>query len=110
MLADLLGALGFVVEEARDGREALDRVQAHTPDLVLMDMAMPVMDGLEATRRLRAEPAWRELPVILVSANASGADKSRCLAAGANAFVAKPVDRSALLQLIGQCLGLQWRC
>jgi CheY-like chemotaxis protein len=109
MLADLLGAVGFVVEEARDGREALERIREQTPHLVLMDMAMPVVDGLEATRRLRSDPLWRELPVVVVSANASGADKTRCLVAGANAFIAKPVDRMALLQLIGEQLGLQWR-
>ena len=109
MLADLLGALGFDVEEAADGQQALQQVQACTPHLVLMDMAMPVMDGLEATRRLRAEPAWRELPVVVVSANASTVDQARCMAAGATAFIAKPVDRNLLLQKLGECLGLQWQ-
>lgn len=70
---------------------------------------MPVLDGLEATRRIRRNPAWRELPVIAVSANASGTDKARCLAAGADAFIAKPIDRASLLQLVGERLALQWQ-
>jgi signal transduction histidine kinase/ActR/RegA family two-component response regulator len=109
MLADLLRALGFEVDEASDGEEALRSVPVQRPHLVLMDMAMPVMDGLEATRRLRADAAWSGLPVIVVSANASAADRARCLAAGANGFVSKPVDRDELLRLLAQQLGVQWR-
>jgi signal transduction histidine kinase/ActR/RegA family two-component response regulator len=108
MLADLLGALGFGVDEAADGRQALACVAARPPHLVLMDMAMPVMDGLEATRRLRADPASARLPIIAISANASRLDQQRCMEAGADAFIAKPVDREALLQLIAQRLSLHW--
>jgi len=108
MLCDLLGSLGFHVHQAADGQAALDLLQQARCDLVLMDMAMPVLDGLETTRRIRRQPAWRELPVIAVSANASGTDKARCLAAGADAFVAKPIDRDRLLQVVGERLALQW--
>ena len=108
MLADLLVTLGFEVHEAADGQQALAWLQAQPADLVMMDIAMPVMDGLEATRRLRAQAAWRELPVIAVSANASGGDRERCLAAGASAFIAKPVNRDALLALLAEHMRLRW--
>jgi signal transduction histidine kinase/CheY-like chemotaxis protein len=108
MLADLLSTLGFEVGEASDGEQALRCVRAQRPDLVLMDMAMPGVDGLEATRRLRAEAEWARLPVVMVSANASADDRARSLEAGASAFVPKPVDRDLLLSLLAQQLGLQW--
>jgi signal transduction histidine kinase/ActR/RegA family two-component response regulator len=108
MLADLLATLGFEVHQAGDGQQALARLQEQPADLVMMDIAMPVMDGLEATRRIRAEHAWQALPVIAVSANASGGDRERCLAAGADAFVSKPVDRDRLLALLAEHLKLRW--
>jgi two-component system sensor histidine kinase/response regulator len=77
-------------------------------DLVMMGTTMPVMDGLEATRRIRRHAKWQKLPVISLSANASEADRNRCLAAGANAFLSKPIDRAALLKLLGDLLTLQW--
>lgn len=108
MLTDLLSALGFEVHEASDGQQAIAWLQARSADLVMMDIAMPVMDGLEATRRIRAEAAWRDLPVIAVSANASGTDQERCLAAGADAFISKPVDRDRLLAMLAEHLRLRW--
>jgi PAS domain S-box-containing protein len=109
MLSALVSALGFDVDEAADGQQALDRVQARTPDLMLMDAAMPVMDGLAATRRLRADPRWRELPIVIVSAAVSETDRYRCLEAGASGFIAKPVDRDQLLHALQQWLGVRWR-
>jgi len=108
MLADLLGPLGFEIDEASNGQQALERLHEHGPDLVLMDMVMPVMDGLEATRRIRRIARYAELPIIAVSANASTADRSQCLGAGASAFLSKPIDREALLDLIAARLGLEW--
>jgi PAS domain S-box-containing protein len=109
MLSALVSALGFDVEEAADGQQAFDRVSVRTPDLVLMDAAMPVMDGLAATRKLRADPRWRELPIVIVSAAVSDTDRYRCLEAGASAFIAKPVDRDQLLHALQQWLRVQWR-
>ncbi|MCW5632614.1 MAG: PAS domain S-box protein [Rubrivivax sp.] len=109
MLGALLSVLGFDVDEAADGQQALDRVQARAPHLVLMDAAMPVMDGLEATRRLRAREGGRELPIVIVSAAVSEADRHRCIEAGASGFIAKPVDRDTLLEALQQWLGVQWR-
>lgn len=108
MLTDTLVPLGFEVFEARDGQEALARAQRCSPDLILMDVAMPVMDGLEATRRLRQLPAFAEVPIIAVSANATQQEATRCEDAGVDAFLAKPIVRDDLLQLIGKELGLCW--
>jgi CheY-like chemotaxis protein/nitrogen-specific signal transduction histidine kinase len=109
MLGAMLGTLGFDVDEAADGQQALDRVHARAPHLVLMDAAMPTMDGLEATRALRAQARWRELPIVIVSAAVSETDQHRCLEAGANGFIAKPVDRDRLLDALQQWLGVRWR-
>jgi len=108
MLADLLDIVGFGVCEAVNGVDAIDQVQSATPDLVLMDMAMPVMDGIEATRRIRALPSWKEIPIITVTANASDGCRTQCLSAGASGFLSKPIDREALLTLIGEQLDLHW--
>jgi CheY-like chemotaxis protein len=78
------------------------------PELVLMDMAMPVMDGMEATRRIRRVPAWKHLPVVALSAHASNADRLLCIEAGADAYLSKPFDRDVLLVEIGRLLSLQW--
>jgi len=108
MLADMLEPLGFDIGHATDGLQALQQVQQTDHDLVLMDIMMPVMDGLEATRRIRQSTAGRQLRIIAISANASSSDGERCMAAGANAFIAKPIDRNQLLERIGQHLGLRW--
>jgi CheY-like chemotaxis protein len=108
MLCELLRRLGFEAHEAADGRQALDQVRLIAPDLVLMDVRMPGLDGLEATAELRKQPATARLPVIMVSANAAPEDQARSLAAGADAFLAKPVDRTRLLTLLTEHLNLQW--
>jgi PAS domain S-box-containing protein len=108
LLVHLLGALGFEISEATDGHEALERTQATRPDLILMDMVMPGMGGLEATRRLRQMEGLQQVPVIAVSASASGADEKQCRAAGADAFISKPIRQELLLQEIGTLLGLTW--
>jgi signal transduction histidine kinase/ActR/RegA family two-component response regulator len=109
MLADLLRGLQFEVAEASDGELALRSIEAIKPDLVLMDWAMPGMDGVEATRRLRTQPHWRDLPVVLVSANVTADGRERSVSAGANAFLAKPVQQERLLELMGELLELRWR-
>ena len=109
MLADLLRQLGFAVDQAGDGRQAIEQLAPSPPDLILMDMAMPVLSGLEATRRIRADPRYAALPIIAVSAHASNSDRSECLAAGASEFISKPVDIGQLLVLIAQQLALSWR-
>jgi len=108
MLCDPLGQLGFVLDQAADGRQALEGLLRAPPDLILMDMAMPVLSGLEATRQIRAQPEHAKLPIIALSAHASNTDRAKSLAAGASAFMTKPLDIEQLLALIEELLGLSW--
>ena len=104
----LLGEFGLAVDLAADGAVAVGQIMAHDPQYyaaVLMDMQMPVMDGLSATRAIRDAPAYDELPIIAMTANAMAQDRARCLAAGMNDHVAKPIEparlREALVRWIG---------
>jgi PAS domain S-box-containing protein len=108
LLTDLLGSLGFQTFEAANGLQALEQAQAIRPDLILMDNGMPVMTGVDATKRLRTDTALAGVPVIAVSAGASEAERLRCLEAGASAFLPKPVDVQELLHTIGRVLALGW--
>ena len=105
---EYLGHLGFHVLEADSGDAGVRCVQTALPDLVLMDTVMPVMDGMEAIRRIRAIERFRDLPIIVVSANASAADREASLAAGANAFLPKPISFERLLPEMARLLGLAW--
>ena len=89
------------VLSAIDGKEALKQLQEKDKvDLVLMDMMMPEMDGYEATRRIRAIPKYRNLPVIAVTAKAMTGDREKCIAAGASDYITKPVDVDQLISLL----------
>ncbi|CAN5561666.1 response regulator [soil metagenome] len=90
--------------EVENGREALEALEAEAFDLVLMDVNMPVMDGLEATRRLRADPRWSRLPVIALTADVMRTQVETCLDAGMDAHVAKPIDLRDLLSVMAQVL------
>jgi len=101
----LLEAFGCEVVEVCDGQEALDAVQDRSFDLVLMDVRMPRMDGLEATRRIRALPGKGEsLSIVAMTADAMPEDVSRCLAAGMNAHMAKPINQAGLLAMVNRAL------
>jgi PAS domain S-box-containing protein len=106
VLADMLAPLGFVIAEAGNGQVALDVAARFRPDVVLMDMRMPVLDGLEATRRLRQSEALRDVIVIAVSASAYGHHREQYLAAGADDFLSKPFRQEELLELLRARLGL----
>ncbi|MBC7700002.1 ATP-binding protein [Aquabacterium sp.] len=108
MLIDLLRPLGFETLEANNGQAALEQVHAAAPDLILMDVSMPVMDGLEAIRQLRQSTTTQSLPIIALSANASNADRTQALQAGANGFMTKPFERAILLAQLGIHLSLSW--
>ena len=98
-LSAVLEPRGATMVIARNGREAVDQAVAQPPDLVLMDLMMPEMDGLSAIRAIRAVPALRQLPIIALTAKARREDREQCLAAGANDYMAKPIDVDKLVSL-----------
>jgi CheY-like chemotaxis protein/signal transduction histidine kinase/CHASE3 domain sensor protein len=99
-MTSVLEPKGARVAIARNGREALAALEKEPADLVLMDIMMPEMDGLEATREIRKKPAWRRIPIIALTAKAMRDDQEKCLAAGANDYLAKPLDIEMLLSLL----------
>ena len=108
VLVDSLNVLGFDLVEAVDGQQALACAERMRPDLIVMDMTMPVMDGLEATRRIRRSPALASIPIMASSGSTSHHTESDCLKAGADAFLAKPIDHDAFLAETGRLLSLTW--
>ena len=98
--AELLADVGFVVDTAEDGVQAVERAGRTHYDLIVMDMQMPRMDGLEATRRIRALPGGGDLLIIAMTANAFAEDKARCLAAGMDHFATKPIDPDVFFSLL----------
>ena len=81
----------YTVVEARDGQEGLEKARAEQPHLIILDLALPKMDGWEAARRLKADPALKAIPIIALTAFAMEGDEARALEAGCNAYVAKPI-------------------
>jgi len=108
MMLDLLQDAGFVVAAAANGLECLVLLDSFKPDLILMDVMMPVMDGNETTRQIRRTPGWRDIPIVAVTASAGTEDEHRSGEAGASAFIAKPIDHDLLLRTIGRLLSLKW--
>lgn len=104
MLSRRLVRSGHEVRVVVDGAEALDAIQAERPDLVLMDIGLPVMDGWETTRRLRAMPGMATLPVVALTAHAMQGEREKAIAAGCDDYETKPVDMKSLLGKIGALL------
>jgi len=108
MLLESLTSLGIEVIEARDGQEGLEVAARSRPDLIILDAMMPVMDGFEATRRLRLLPGLADVPIIGTSASASANVEARFREAGADAFVPKPINQDALLEMLGKLMAMSW--
>ena len=108
VLEDMLAGLGFTIYHAKNGREAIETIEAERPDLVLMDVRMPEMDGLEATRRVRAAQRISATPIVMLSAGATADEQDQSLAAGANGFLPKPIAEPALLKAIAEHLEIEW--
>ena len=100
ILRDLLGAAGFTVLEATDGAAGVAKAAAEKPDLILMDIQMPVMDGYEATRRIKADAGLKAIPVIAVTSYALSGDEAKTRAAGCDGYIAKPYSPREMLRLI----------
>ena len=109
VLVEMLSPLGFELMEAGDGMEGLTVFEEYQPDVVLMDVRMPVMDGLEATQKLRQLSQFRQAVIIAVSASAFTEDRQKSLEAGCDGFMAKPVHLDELLQQMKSHLKLEWR-
>ena len=100
----LLRANGFAVIEARTGEEALHKARGEQPDLIVMDLQLPGMDGFTATRQLKADAATRHIPVIAMTAYAMSGDRERALEAGCDGYITKPIDTREFPQTIGRHL------
>ncbi len=100
MLTRRLARLGFTVVTATDGAMGVAMADSERPDLILMDLSLPVIDGWEATRRIKANPATQRIPVIALTAHAMSGDQEKALAAGCDDFDTKPVELQRLLEKI----------
>lgn len=105
ILIDLLSAAGYEVIEARSGFDAVATAESEVPDLVLMDIQLPGMDGLEATRRIKAQPALAAIPVIAVTSYALAGDDRKAADAGCDGYITKPFSPRALLGQVRVILG-----
>ena len=104
MLSERLKRKGFEVVIARNGIEGVAMAESERPAVIVMDLALPVMDGWEATRRLKAAPAPRDIPIVALSAHAMSSDRDKALAAGCDEYETTPVDMSRLLEKISKLL------
>lgn len=100
----LLRAKSYVLLKARDGEEALDVATREKPDLIVMDMQLPKMSGIEVTKRLRQMPVFSQIPIIALTAYAMRGDKERFLEAGCDAYISKPINTRELPEIIDQML------
>ena len=103
--ATILMHRGYNVVEAPNGLDGVHKAAKHHPDLIIMDISLPVMDGLEATRLIRANPITSDIPVLAVTAHARDTDRASCLRAGCTDYLAKPVEPRRLVQEVERMIG-----
>ncbi len=108
VLVDLLSPLGFEVLQATDGQDCINQALKTQPDVILLDMVMPGMDGFEATRKLRQLPTLKDIKIIATSASAFDYDQEKSLLAGCDGFISKPVQAKPLFEQLRRHLGLEW--
>jgi two-component system cell cycle response regulator DivK len=105
VLRDLLSGSGYAVVEAQDGQDGVDKAKSERPDLILMDIQLPLIDGYEATRQIKADPILAKTPIIAVSSFAMKGDEQKARAAGCDHYVTKPYSALQLLRAIRGILG-----
>jgi two-component system, cell cycle response regulator DivK len=105
ILRDLLNAAGYELIEAVDGEAGVKMAGQHKPDLVLMDIQLPLIDGYEATRRIKADPSLAHIPIVAVTSYALSGDEDKARAAGCDAYIAKPYSPRQLLAKVRELLG-----
>jgi CheY-like chemotaxis protein len=109
VLSDLLMPLGFVVAEASNGYDCLNKAQEFAPDLILLDMVMPMLDGHETTKQLRQLPMFQNTAIVMVSARAFNQDRHLSISVGCNDFITKPIDPAVLFKTMRSLLNLEWQ-
>ena len=105
LITDVLHSLDYTVLSAKDGEEGVKAAQAEKPDLILMDLSLPRMDGWTATRTIKSEPALAKIPIIALTAHAMTGDRERALEAGCSDYVSKPINLRDLMSKLRQYLG-----
>lgn len=105
LMRELLERRGYAVAEACNGEEALQMIEEATPDLVFLDIQMPVLDGFDVVRQLRKDPRYADLRVVALTAYAMAGDRERVLSAGFDGYLTKPIDRTALAGALKEFLG-----
>jgi CheY-like chemotaxis protein len=100
----MLRSRGYEVLPARDGAEGLRLATTERPDLIVLDVMLPLMDGIEVCRRLKADPEYHEIPILLLTAKAQAEDRRRGMEAGADLLLTKPYDRSVLLESVDRLI------
>lgn len=106
MLTRRLKRRGFEVLCTSDGVQGIALAESESPDLILMDISLPIMDGLQATREIKSKEATRDIPVIALTAHAMAGDREKCLEAGCNDYATKPVEFKQLVAKINDCLAI----
>ena len=109
LFRDLLEASGYTTLEATDGRQGVELAKEKKPDLILMDIQLPVMDGLEAASILKADPATKNIPIIALTAYAMEEDEERALQAGSDGYLTKPIRIEEFLEEVAKYLGNEER-
>ncbi len=105
LFGEILESLGHTLVPAADGMTGLDLVRRHRPDLILMDVQLPDISGLEVTRRIKGDSALKHIPIIAVTAIAMAGDEERVLASGCDVYIAKPIQMRDILSAIQKMLG-----
>ena len=104
LMSDMLETLDYTVLQATDGQRGVELAASEQPDLILMDLSLPVMDGWTATRAIKSNPALAHIPIIALTAHAMVGDRERALAAGCDDYLAKPIDLSLLTVKIAKLI------
>ena len=104
LIRDLLQIRGYTTLEATDGKQGVDMARAKMPDLILMDIQMPVMDGFEATSTLKADPITKSITIVALTAFAMQGDREKCIEAGFNDYITKPLDTRTFMTKIKEYL------
>lgn len=110
IFATILTHRGYDVVEAPNGLEGVLKAESHHPDLIIMDLSLPVMDGIEATRRIRSNPHTSGIPVLAVTAHARESDRDNAIRAGCNDYLAKPVEPRRLVEQVERIIGPAAEC